>query len=130
MSPCHSEVHRRDRERSSRRQRSREFVFLGSAAGVASGNPSTAAAQFEPDQANANLGYSVAGAGADDVVVGSRFYDAGQNNEGAAFAYLGRTSTHEELPTLSPRSRGALILVLIACALGTSMYQRADLARS
>ncbi len=70
------------------------FVFLGSASVIASGNPATAAAQLEADQANANLGVSVAGAGDGngdgnaDVVVGSRFYDAGQTDEGAAFAFL------------------------------------------
>ena len=39
------------------------FVFLGSAAGIADGNPATAAAQLESNQADARLGWSVAGAG-------------------------------------------------------------------
>ncbi len=71
------------------------FVFLGSARGVASGNPTTAAAQLESDQENAQLGRSVAGAGDvngdgyADVIVGAFGYDAGQTNEGAAFVFLG-----------------------------------------
>ncbi len=105
------------------------FVFLGSATGIASGNPATATAQLELNQANANLGYSVAGAGDvngdgyADVLVGARFYDAGQSNEGAAFLFLGGAT--EALPTVSSWSRGALILALIVVvALGTRMHHR------
>jgi len=71
------------------------FVFLGSATGIADGNPATAAAQFEPDQANAELGQSVAGAGDvngdgyADVIVGASRYDAPTSREGAAFVFLG-----------------------------------------
>ncbi len=52
-------------------------------------------AQFESNQAGANLGASVAGAGDingdgfADVVVGAPFYDNGQADEGAAFVYFG-----------------------------------------
>jgi hypothetical protein len=74
------------------------FVFLGSAAGVASGTPATASAQLESDQAGASLGGSVAGAGDvngdgyADVIVGAPGYDAGQADEGAAFVFLGSIS--------------------------------------
>jgi hypothetical protein len=71
------------------------FVFLGSAAGVPDGNPATAHTQLESDQAGAQLGKSVAGAGDcngdgyADVIVGADRYDAGENDEGAAFVFLG-----------------------------------------
>ncbi len=71
------------------------FIFLGSAAGIADGNPVTAATQLESNQAGAYLGASVAGAGDvnddgyDDVIVGAYLYDAGQEDEGAAFVFLG-----------------------------------------
>jgi hypothetical protein len=74
------------------------FVFLGSASGIASGNPATAAAQLESNQGSANFGTSVAGAGDvngdgyADVIVGAFDYDAGQTNEGAAFLFLGSGS--------------------------------------
>jgi hypothetical protein len=58
------------------------FVFLGSASGIADGNPATADAQLEANQANA----------AADVIVGASDYDAGEINEGAAFVFLGGAS--------------------------------------
>jgi hypothetical protein len=70
------------------------FVFLGSASGIADGNPATAAVQLESNQAGARLGFSVSGAGDvngdgfDDVIVGASRYDAGEEDEGAAFVYL------------------------------------------
>jgi hypothetical protein len=71
------------------------FVFLGSANGIADGNPATAHAQLESNQASGFLGQSVAGAGDvngdgyADVIVGANAYDSGQSNEGAAFVFLG-----------------------------------------
>ncbi len=71
----------------------RAFVLLGGAAGLAAAPVWTA----EPDQAAAQFGYSVGGAGdvnADgfsDVLVGAPFFDNGQTNEGRAFLYSGGT---------------------------------------
>jgi hypothetical protein len=73
------------------------FVFLGSATGVvAIGSPGNAASRIEPDQANAHLGESVAGAGDvngdgyADVIVGAPKYDSGSGNgEGAALIFHG-----------------------------------------
>jgi len=67
------------------------FVYFG---GPGAFNLS-ANAQLELNQANAFFGYSVAGAGDvngdgfADVIVGARFYDNGQFNEGAALVYFG-----------------------------------------
>ncbi len=67
------------------------FVYLGSAAGIST----TPAAMLESNQASANFGYSVAGAGDvngdgySDVIVGAYMYDNGQADEGAAFVYHG-----------------------------------------
>jgi flavodoxin len=74
------------------------FLFLGSASGIADGNPSSAAARFQANQANANLGGSVAGAGDvnddgyDDVIVGAGGYDLTGSSSGAAFLFLGSAS--------------------------------------
>jgi hypothetical protein len=74
------------------------FVFHGSASGIADGNPTSAAAQLESDQADASLGWSVSGAGDvngdgyADVIVGAHGYDAGKIDEGAAFVFLGSAS--------------------------------------
>ncbi|MCI0347551.1 MAG: integrin alpha, partial [Chloroflexi bacterium] len=55
-------------------------------------------AELQSDEANARLGFSVAGAGDvdgdgyGDVIVGAPYFDAGQINEGAAFLFLGSAS--------------------------------------
>ena len=82
-------------------------MFLGSAQGIAGGNPDTAAARIEANQVGASLGLSVAGAGDvngdgyDDVILGVIGYEVGRldggchcwvydhPNEGAAFLFLG-----------------------------------------
>jgi len=71
------------------------FVFLGSASGIANGDPTTAWARLESDQVGALLGWSVAGAGdvngdnLADVIVGALLFDAGERDGGAAFVFLG-----------------------------------------
>jgi hypothetical protein len=70
-------------------------VFLGGAAGIANGNPTTADALLEGDQTDGYMGASVSGAGDvngdgyADVIVGASDYDAGKPDEGAAFVFLG-----------------------------------------
>ena len=67
------------------------FVYHGSASGISM----TPASTIESNQADANIGYSVASAGDvngdgyGDVIVGARYYDNGQIDEGAAFVYHG-----------------------------------------
>jgi hypothetical protein len=71
------------------------FVFLGGPTGIANGHAASAFARLESNQADGWLGYAVAGAGDvngdgySDVIGGAYLYDAGENNEGAVFVYLG-----------------------------------------
>ena len=61
-------------------------------------------ALLRSDQAEADFGISVAGAGDvngdgyGDLIVGARQYDAGQSNEGAAFVFLGGASAIADDP--------------------------------
>jgi hypothetical protein len=74
------------------------FVFHGSATGIANGNPGTAQTRLTGDQADAQMGISVDGAGDvngdgyADVVVGAHTLDVGERDEGAAFVFLGSAS--------------------------------------
>jgi hypothetical protein len=69
----------------------RAYLFLGSPTGLAT----TPAWTAEPNQANSGFGAAlgpagdVNGDGFGDVVIGAFAYDNGQDNEGAAFVYLG-----------------------------------------
>jgi len=89
------------------------FVFLGSAAGIADGNPASAMAQLELDQASASLGRSVAGTGDvngdgfTDIVVGALLYDASEVNEGAAFVYQGGDAGGNPAVTQQRRGDGS-----------------------
>jgi hypothetical protein len=71
------------------------LVFLGSASGIADGNPATSAAQLESDTEDAELGKYVAGAGDvngdgyADLIAGAPYYNLG---EGAAFVFFGNGS--------------------------------------
>ncbi len=74
------------------------FLFLGSASGIPDGGPGAAEARIQSNQAGAQLGARVSGAGDvngdgfDDVIVGAPLYDAGEQDEGAAFLFLGSAS--------------------------------------
>ncbi len=67
------------------------YIYLGSAAGLITSYH----IQLESDQENAQFGCSVSSAGDvngdgfQDVIIGSRTFDNGQSDEGAAFVYLG-----------------------------------------
>ncbi|MET7257509.1 FG-GAP-like repeat-containing protein [Dyadobacter fermentans] len=76
------------------------MIYYGSAIGI----NSVPSLTLESDQAEAQFGISVACAGdvnADgypDLIVGSRYYDKGQANEGAAFIYQGSQAGLNPMP--------------------------------
>jgi hypothetical protein len=87
------------------------FVFLGSASGIADGNPANAAAQLEANQASANLGVSVSAAGDvngdgyADVIVGAPYYNKGQSDEGVALVFVGN-GDGDGRPVVAQQFRG------------------------
>ncbi len=72
----------------------RALVFYGNSFGL----DTVAAREYESNQAEANFGLDVAGAGDvngdgwDDILVGASRYDNGQADEGAAFLFYGNSS--------------------------------------
>jgi len=75
------------------------FMFLGSASGLQGNAPGdTGVWMAESNQVEAYFGWFVSGAGDvngdgyADVIVGSYYYDNGEDNEGAAFVFLGSAS--------------------------------------
>jgi hypothetical protein len=94
------------------------FVYLGSAGAFNTG----ADAQLQSNQANARLGWSVAGAGDvngdgyADVLVGAWFYDNGQTDEGAAFVYFGGAGAFNTSPDAQLESGQADALLGLSVA--------------
>jgi hypothetical protein len=86
------------------------FVFLGSASGIANGNPGTAPTQLESNDFAALFGGSVAGAGDvngdgyDDVIVAAEAFDG----FGAAFVFRGSATGIDDA---NPTSTGVAELV-------------------
>jgi hypothetical protein len=82
------------------------FVFGGSSTGPGS----TPAWSAESDQAEAQFGISVGGAGDvngdgfDDVIIGAFGFDHGQSDEGRAFVYLGSATGLSALPDWTAES--------------------------
>ena len=84
----------------------RAHLYLGSASGLGA----TPAWTAEGNQGGADFGNSVASAGDvngdgfDDVIIGSRSYDHGENNEGRAFVYLGSAAGLSATPAWTGES--------------------------
>ncbi len=84
----------------------RVFVYRGSATGLGH-NPTWTA---ESDQDDAYFGFSVStagdvnGDGYSDVIVGARYYDHGQPNEGSAFLYHGSAAGLSSKPAWTAES--------------------------
>ena len=87
----------------------RAFVYYGSASGLFS----TASWTAESDQAGGEFGGSVStagdvnGDGYADVIVGARYYDNGETDEGQAFVYYGSASGLSSTPSWTAESNQA-----------------------
>jgi hypothetical protein len=84
----------------------RAFIYRGSPSGLGA----TAFWTVEADQANAEFGWAVAGAGDvnrdgySDVIVGAPAYQNGEPYEGRAFVYLGAPGTPSSIPVWTGES--------------------------
>jgi hypothetical protein len=89
------------------------FVYLGGVEGIDGSEPPQGG-RLEADQAGAQLGTSVAslgdsnGDGYADVIAGAPFFDAGQTNEGAAFAFFGNRAGRPVLARQQTADGGAV----------------------
>ncbi len=85
------------------------FVYYGSSTGLSASSDWSA----QSDEAGAEFGVSVSGAGDvngdgySDVVVGAHRYDKGENDEGAVFVYHGSSSGLSSLPNWTAESNQA-----------------------
>ena len=100
----------------------RAYVYHGSATGLSAVPNST---PDDADQANANFGWSVSGAGDvngdgfSDVIIGALFYDDGFTDEGRAFVYHGSATGLSAVPNSTPGDAdqaGAQFGESVACA--------------
>ena len=75
------------------------FVFLGGSAGIEGSDPSFATSIIEAGQSEAEMGYSVSGAGdvngdgLTDIIIGAPEYTRDESHEGAAIVSLGSRPT-------------------------------------
>jgi len=70
------------------------WLFLGSSSGIADGDTTSADARIQSDQVDSRMGSAAAagdvdGDGYDDLILGAYLYDTGEEDEGAAFVFLG-----------------------------------------
>jgi hypothetical protein len=71
------------------------FIFHGGPLGIGDRDPSSADTHIESNQTSGLMGHTPAAAadvngdGFPDLIIGSEYYDAGQNNEGAVFVFHG-----------------------------------------
>lgn len=95
------------------------FVYYGSAAGIIASN----SIKLESNQANARMGFSVAGAGDleedgfGDVIVGAYLFDDGEVDEGVAFLYRGSAAgLNTSAVKIQNNQAGAHMGYSVACA--------------
>ena len=111
-------------------QEGRTFVYLGTAAGLSSGESWTA----ESNQESAYFGVSVGSAGDvngdgyGDLIVGAYTYDDGQANEGRAYLYMGNGADGATPLSLAPQARQPGSTTPIAPGLSSTSETAFDVA--